>query len=165
IVGTAAARRTAMHYDRVWTNARIATLAPDRPGLGLIDDGAIATANGRIAFVGPAHALPAHAPAERIDCEGRWITPGLVDCHTHLIYGGDRLRDFELRRAGGSYVEIAQAGGGSVSTVRATRATEETALVEAALPRLDALIAEGATTVEIKSGYGLDLETELRMLR
>ncbi len=96
--------------------------------------------------------------------EGRWVTPGLVDCHTHLVYGGDRAAEFELRLTGASYEEIARAGGGIVSTVKNTRAASQDMLVEGALPRLDALLSEGATTIEIKSGYGLDLENELKML-
>ena len=99
------------------------------------------------------------------DCAGRWITPGLIDCHTHLVYGGDRAHEFELRLAGASYEEVARAGGGIVSTVKATRAAERGRAGRRALPRLDALLAEGVTTVEIKSGYGLDLATELRQLR
>ena len=153
-----------MVFETIWTNARVATLAPDEPGLGAIEGGAVAAANGRIAFVGSMRDLPAASGARQIDCEGRWITPGLIDCHTHLVYGGDRLRDFELRLGGATYAEIAEAGGGIVSTMRATRNASEASLVEGALPRLDALIAEGATTVEVKSGYGLDLETEARML-
>src|SRR5690606_33229900 len=98
-------------------------------------------------------------------CEGRWITPGLIDPHTHLIHGGDRAHEFELRLAGATYEEIARAGGGIASTVQATRALDEDGLVATALPRLDALIAEGATTVEIKSGYGLSLEHERLSLR
>ena len=101
---------------------------------------------------------------QRIDCEGRWITPGLIDCHTHLVYGGNRAHEFELRLQGASYEEIARAGGGIVSTVAATRAASEAELVASALPRLDALIAEGVTTLEIKSGYGLNTETEMRQL-
>ena len=102
--------------------------------------------------------------AERIDCAGRWITPGLIDCHTHLVFGGNRAHEFELRLQGASYEEIARAGGGIVSTVAATRAASEAELVAGALPRLDALIGEGVTTVEIKSGYGLNTETEMRQL-
>ncbi|WP_164497946.1 imidazolonepropionase [Sphingosinithalassobacter portus] len=152
-----------MRCDSLWTNARLATLAADRDGLGVIEAGAIAATDGRITWVGPAAEAP---PAARsIDCEGRWITPGLIDCHTHLIHGGDRAQEFEMRLAGASYEEIARAGGGIVSTMRATRAASEAELVTGALPRLDALIAEGATTVEVKSGYGLDLDSELRMLR
>ena len=152
-----------MRCDRVWRNARLATLAPGRPGLGEIERGAIAVRDGRIAWIG----RDADAPdcAETVDCEGRWITPGLIDPHTHLVYGGDRAREFELRLAGASYEEIARAGGGIVSTMTATRGASEDDLVAQALPRLDALIAEGATTVEVKSGYGLSLEHELKALR
>ena len=153
-----------MRFDRVWFNARLAPLAGD--GLGIIEDGAVAARDGRIAFAGRVADLPSGwDAAERIDCEGRWITPGLVDCHTHLVFGGDRAHEFELRLKGASYEEIARSGGGIVSTVKATRAASEDALVASALPRLDHLIAEGCTTVEIKSGYGLDLETEARSLR
>ncbi|WP_262028540.1 imidazolonepropionase [Microvirga sp. Mcv34] len=153
-----------MRFDRVWFNARLATLEGD--GLGIVESGAVASMDGRIAFVGPEADLPnGWDAAERIDCQGRWITPGLVDCHTHLIFGGDRAHEFELRLNGASYEEIARAGGGIVSTVKATRAASEDALVASALPRLDHLITEGCTTVEIKSGYGLDLETEARSLR
>lgn len=147
--------------DRLWTNARIATLAG--PGLGMVERGAIAAKDGRIAWIGPTNEAP--GAAETIDCEGRWITPGLVDCHTHLVHGGDRAHEFELRLQGASYEEIARAGGGIVSTMRATRAASEAELVASALPRLDALIAEGATTVEVKSGYGLSLDGERKMLR
>jgi imidazolonepropionase len=154
-----------MRFDRLWTNAQLATLVQDSPGLGVVAPGAIGERDGRIAFVGSAADLPADADAaERIDCEGRWITPGLVDCHTHLVYAGDRAREFEQLLAGASYAEIARAGGGIAATVRATRNADLGSLVESALPRLDRLIDEGVTTVEIKSGYGLDLETELRML-
>ena len=153
-----------MRFDRVWLNARLATLQDD--GLGIVENGAVASRDGRIAFAGPVRDLPTGWDAsERIDCEGRWITPGLVDCHTHLVYGGDRAHEFELRLKGASYEEIARAGGGIVSTVTATRAASEDDLVASALPRLDHLIAEGCTTIEIKSGYGLDLETEARSLR
>jgi imidazolonepropionase len=155
-----------MRFDRVWLNARLATLASHDGGLGLVENGAIAAKDGRIAFAGPADELPSGWDAvERTDCEGRWITPGLVDCHTHLVYGGDRAHEFELRLKGASYEEIARAGGGILSTVKATRAASESELVASALPRLDHLIAEGCTTIEIKSGYGLDLETEARTLR
>jgi len=153
-----------MRFDRVWFNARLATLVGD--GLGIVENGAVAAKDGRIAFAGPAQDLPNDRDAvERIDCEGRWITPGLVDCHTHLVFGGDRAHEFELRLKGASYEEIARAGGGILSTVKATRAASEDELVSGALPRLDHLIAEGCTTIEIKSGYGLDLGTEARCLR
>ncbi|NYT42187.1 imidazolonepropionase [Sphingomonas sp. R-74633] len=147
--------------DRLWTNARIATMAG--PGMGVVERGAVAAKDGRIAWVGLASEAP--AAAETIDCEGRWITPGLIDCHTHLVHGGDRAHEFELRLQGASYEEIARAGGGIVSTMRATREASEAELVASALPRLDALIAEGATTVEVKSGYGLALDDERKMLR
>lgn len=153
-----------MRCDRLWYNARLATLAAGRPGLGVVPDGLIASREGRIVYAGAASDAPALAASERIDCEGRWITPGLVDCHTHLVYAGDRAREFELRLDGATYEEIARQGGGILSTVRATRNASEEELVTSALPRLDALIAEGVTTVEIKSGYGLALEHELTQL-
>lgn len=152
-------------FDRIWRNARLATLAPSAEGVGVVEDGAIASLDGKIAFVGPAAELPADPAAETIDCDGRWITPGLIDCHTHLVYGGDRAEEFELRLTGASYEEIARRGGGIVSTVTATRAASEDDLTASALRRLDHLIGEGVTTVEVKSGYGLDLATERRMLK
>jgi imidazolonepropionase len=151
---------------RVWRNARLATLKESLPGLGIVENGAIAVRDGRIAFAGPEADLPTEfSAAETIDCEGRWITPGLIDCHTHLVHAGDRAHEFELRLAGASYEEIARAGGGIVSSVKALRAASEDDLVRQTLPRLDALIAEGVTTVELKSGYGLDTENELKSLR
>jgi len=151
----------------LWRNARIATLDPSRDGLGIIEGGAIAAKDGRIVFVGPESELPSNliAEAETIDCDGRWITPGLVDCHTHLVFGGNRAMEFEMRLNGASYEEIAKAGGGIVSSVRDTRTRSEDELFAEALPRLDTLLAEGVSTVEIKSGYGLDIDTELKMLR
>jgi imidazolonepropionase len=155
----------AERFDRIWHNARLATVRRDLPDLGVIERGVVAARDGRIAFAGAQSDFPADAnAAERIDCEGRWITPGLIDCHTHLVYGGNRAHEFELRLAGASYEEIARAGGGIVSTVAATRAASETDLITSALPRLDALIAEGVTTIEVKSGYGLNTETEMRQL-
>jgi imidazolonepropionase len=154
-----------MRVQRVWTGARIATLDPGRSGLGVIEDGAVAARDGRIAWVGPVAQMPALDAAERIDLAGRWITPGLVDSHTHLVYGGNRAHEFELRLQGASYEEVARAGGGIVSSVKATRGASQEELVASALPRLDALIAEGVTTIEIKSGYGLDTATEARQLR
>ncbi|MDH3597569.1 MAG: imidazolonepropionase [Rhodospirillales bacterium] len=154
-------------WDTIWTGGRLATMAGAAP-YGTVEDGAIAVAGGRIAWVGPAAELPGRPEdlaRERHDLGGRWVTPGLVDCHTHLVYGGDRAREFEARLEGASYEEIARAGGGIVSTVAATRAADEDALFEAARRRLSALLAEGVTTVEIKSGYGLELETELKQLR
>jgi imidazolonepropionase len=156
----------AMQFDTVWLDARLATLAPGLPGLGTVEPGAVAAKDGRIAFAGPMGKLPAGWDApNRIALDGRWVTPGLVDCHTHLVYAGDRSGEFELRLSGASYEEIARAGGGILSTVRATRAASEDDLVRATVPRLDCLLAEGVTTIEIKSGYGLDRQTEARMLR
>jgi imidazolonepropionase len=156
--------RMASHFDIIWLDARLATMAG--PGLGVVERGAVAAKDGRIAFVGAMADLPAGwDAAQRVPLDGRWITPGLIDCHTHLVYAGDRAHEFELRLAGASYEEIARAGGGIVSTVQATRAASEDALVAASLPRLDALLAEGVTTIEIKSGYGLDAENEAKQLR
>jgi imidazolonepropionase len=148
----------------VLTNALLATL--DAEGYGLIPDGALVLDGAHIRHVGSAADLPAEfAALPRQDLNGRLITPALIDCHTHLVHGGDRVREFELRLEGASYAEIARAGGGILSTVAATRGASEEALVARALPRLDALLAEGVASVEVKSGYGLDRETELRMLR
>ncbi|MDR3495134.1 MAG: imidazolonepropionase [Ancalomicrobiaceae bacterium] len=139
--------------------------APVMSGLGIIDDGAVAAKDGRIAFVGRRAELPAGEAAATVDCEGRWITPGLIDCHTHLVFAGNRADEFERRLNGTSYQEIAAAGGGIAATVRATRAATEDELIAATLPRHDRLIADGVTTVEIKSGYGLDLKSERASLR
>jgi imidazolonepropionase len=155
-----------MRFDKIWLDARLATLAPGQPGLGVVERGAVAAKDGRIAFAGPAADLPTGWDARhRVALDGRWVMPGLVDCHTHLVYAGERAHEFELRLAGASYEDIARAGGGIVSTVKATRAASEDDLVRASLPRLDRLLAEGVTTIEIKSGYGLDSKTEMRMLR
>ena len=154
-----------MRCDRVWSKARLATFAADRSGIGAIEDGVVAAQGGRIVYAGPAADAPAFEARETIDCASRWITPGLIDPHTHLVFGGDRAHEFELRLAGASYEAIARAGGGIVSTMKATRAASRADLVAAALPRLDALIAEGLTTLEIKSGYGLSLDDELKSLR
>ena len=133
---------------------------------GIVPDAAIAIAEGRIVWAGPAADLPAaYRGLPRQSLGGRLVTPGLIDCHTHLVYGGDRAREFDMRLNGAGYEEIARAGGGILSTVRATRAATEEQLLASALIRADHLIAEGVTTVEIKSGYGLDIETELKMLR
>lgn len=153
-----------MTVDHMFRNARLATMAGD--GLGLVERGALVVTGGRIAFAGPESNLPADFPdMESTDCDGRVITPGLVDCHTHLVFGGNRAREFEMRLDGASYEEIARAGGGILSTVRATRAASEDDLVASALPRLDALMGEGVTTVEIKSGYGLTVADEVKTLR
>jgi len=153
-----------MRCDRLWYNARLATMRGDLPGMGEIDGGIVASSDGRIVFAGAASDAPMFDAVERVDCEGRWITPGLIDCHTHLVHAGDRAHEFELRLDGASYEEIARAGGGIVSTMRATRAASEAELVATALSRLDTLIAEGVTTLEVKSGYGLSLDAEMRML-
>lgn len=152
---------------RVWRNARLATLAEGLAGLGVVEHGAVAARDGRIVFAGLEADLPSgfSADAEIIDCQGRWITPGLIDCHTHLVHAGNRANEFEMRLAGATYEEVARAGGGIVSSVKALRAASEAELVAQTLPRLDALIAEGVTTVEVKSGYGLDLENEAKSLR
>ena len=152
-------------WDALWTNCHAATFQPGDP-YGAIEDAAIGVEAGRIVFAGPCAALPPGAAArQRHDAGGAWATPGLIDCHTHLVFGGNRAREFEQRLLGASYADIARAGGGIWSTVRATRALDEDALVAASLPRLDALLNRGVTTVEIKSGYGLDTDTEMRMLR
>lgn len=146
-------------------NANLTTMA--EPGAyGLIEDGAIVMDGDRIVFAGPQADLPAEfAGLAAQDLGGRLVTPALIDCHTHIVAGGNRAREFEMRLKGASYEEIARAGGGIVSTVKATRAASEDALLADALPRVDALIAEGSGVIEVKSGYGLDRETELRMLR
>lgn len=152
---------------QIFKNTKIATLSPaiDHP-YGLIENGAIVVDNDFIEWVGEAEALPAeYAAVDTIDLKGRLTTPALIDCHTHLIYGGNRAREFELRLEGASYEEIARAGGGIISTVTATRSMSVEDLVQDALPRLDSLLSEGVCVVEIKSGYGLTIEDELKMLR
>jgi imidazolonepropionase len=135
-------------------------------GLGIVEDGLVACRDGDIVYAGPTMDAPAALEAlEVVDCQRRWITPGLIDCHTHLVYAGDRTHEFEQRLNGVSYEAIARAGGGIRSTMHATRAASEAELVASALPRLDALLAEGVTTIEIKSGYGLALEHERKQLR
>lgn len=150
-------------FDVLITGAHLATMAGDAP-YGALRDGALAINGDRIAWIGAARELTSAAAARRLDAGGRWLTPGLVDCHTHLVYAGNRADEFEARQCGASYAEIAQRGGGIVATVRATRAAALEDLVRASRPRIEALAAEGVTTVEIKSGYGLDTATELRML-
>ena len=158
----------AANWDILWTNARVATMVAGDTPYGLIEAGAVAVAGGEIAWVGSAADAPddaVRACPRVVDCAGQLVTPGLIDCHTHLVYGGNRAREFEMRLEGASYEDISRAGGGINSTVRETRAADEDALVAAALPRLRRLMADGVTTIEIKSGYGLDTETELKMLR
>jgi imidazolonepropionase len=155
--------------DRVWINANLATMDPAVAApYGTMPGHAIGVRTGKIAFMAPMDAIPEikNIPAaEIIDARGGWITPGWIDCHTHLVYGGNRSREIERRWSGVSYEEIARAGGGILATVRATRALDASQLFDASLPRLDALVREGATTVEIKSGYGLTFDDEMKMLR
>lgn len=154
-----------MTWDTLLLNAELATFAIDAP-YGLISDGAIALRDGRIAWIGKCADLPANAAAkDTVDLDGALVTPGLVDCHTHLVFGGDRAHEFDLRLNGATYEEIARAGGGIASTVNATRAADNAKLLAQSLPRAHALLADGVTTLEIKSGYGLELETERRMLQ
>ncbi|PWE18502.1 imidazolonepropionase [Marinicauda salina] len=155
-------------WDALWTDLDAATMAPDiDAAYGAIPDAAIGIADGRIAWIGPRAELPGAPESlahETVSLGGAWVTPALVDCHTHLVFGGDRIGEFEKRLEGASYEEIARAGGGIKSTVAATRAASLDELVEAAIPRLEALKRGGVATVEIKSGYGLDVDTEIRML-
>ncbi len=157
-----------MDWDALWINANLATMTAGGEPYGAVSDGALAVEGGRIAWVGPRAALP-DAPercAGRLhDAGGRWITPGLIDCHTHLVFGGDRAGEFELRLGGAGYEEVARAGGGILSTVAATRAAGEEELMLRASRRLERLRVEGVTTLEVKSGYGLDTATEAKMLR
>ncbi|WFU08698.1 imidazolonepropionase [Rhizobium sp. CB3090] len=151
--------------SRLWRNARLATLQGERPGLGIVEKGAILTRGSRIVFAGNESDAPEAGDAEVVDLGGRWVTPGLIDCHTHIVHGGNRAREFEMRLQGASYEEIARAGGGIVSSVKATRALSVNDLIATALPRLETLLAEGVTTIEVKSGYGLSVESELKMLQ
>ena len=154
-------------WDVLLTGATLATFASDAP-FGLIPDGALAMRDGRIAWVGARAELrepPDALASEVIELDGRLITPGLIDCHTHLVFGGHRAHEFDLRLNGASYGQIAAAGGGIVSTVTATRSADEASLLDTALARAEALLADGVTTLEIKSGYGLALDDERKMLR
>ena len=153
--------------DSLWVNVHLATMTQEVP-YGAIEDGALAVSGSKIAWVGQRKALPPEIESRACkvhDGKGAWITPGLIDCHTHLVYAGNRAREFELRLEGATYEEIARQGGGILSTVTATRTANEEALFRQSVPRLVALMSEGVTTIEVKSGYGLDLETEVRMLR
>ncbi len=157
-----------MKWDHLWINARLATMRTGTSPYGTVEGAALGEKDGRIVFAAPMRDLPGKPDelSSRVtNANNQWITPGLIDCHTHLVFGGNRAVEFELRRNGASYEDISRAGGGIMSTVRATRAAGDQSLFEQSRARLLALQAEGVTTVEIKSGYGLDLETELRMLR
>ncbi len=150
-----------MKCDRIWNHARLLTMINPSS----VENGLIACRDGRIIYAGSASEAPAFDAPDIINCEGRWITPGLIDCHTHMVYAGNRAEEFEQRLAGVSYEAIARGGGGIISTMTATRAASDAELTAASLPRLDALMSEGVTTVEIKSGYGLSLDAEMKMLR
>ena len=151
-------------WDLLITDANIATMRSGAGAYGAIEHAALAIAAGRIAWVGPMSELPANGAAETRNIHGRWLSPALIDCHTHLLFAGDRAGEFEQRLNGASYEEIARAGGGIRSTVRATRRADKSLLIDSARPRIDALVQEGVATIEVKSGYGLDLDTELAML-
>ena len=154
-----------MSFSILYNNVQIATMTSDKP-YGLIENGAVVISDGLIQWVGPEKELPVEFNTlQEKDLKGRLLTPALIDCHTHLVYGGSRATEFELRLNGASYEEIARNGGGILSTVTATRDATEEELFTQSLPRFDALLAEGVGTVEIKSGYGLDLKTEIKMLR
>ncbi|MEY4579388.1 MAG: hypothetical protein RL701_4091 [Pseudomonadota bacterium] len=158
--------QAAMRCDRVWRNARVLSFADATldPALRELPDALVACRDGRIVYVGARASAPTLAADETIDCAGRLITPGLIDCHTHLVHAGDRAHEFERRLNGESYAAIARSGGGILSTVNATRAASAAQLLAETLPRLDALLREGVTTVEVKSGYGLSLEHERKQL-
>jgi imidazolonepropionase len=155
-------------WDQLWVDVHLATMRPGGTPYGAIERAALAATGDRIAWLGPMSELPGspRALAKVVhEGRGRWMTPGLIDCHTHLVFGGDRAREFELRLGGATYEQIARAGGGIVSTVKATREASEEALLASARERLEGLLADGVTTIEIKSGYGLNTECELKMLR
>jgi imidazolonepropionase len=147
----------------LFSNLKLATMAQGQP-YGLIEDGAVLVEDGRIAWAGQRSDAPKDKAGKTVDCGGRLLTPGLIDCHTHLVYGGNRANEFEMRLNGVAYADIAKAGGGILSTVRATREATRDELVQSASTRLESLLREGVTTIEIKSGYGLDVETEIKML-
>ena len=163
MTGTTMGAPTGSDVDLLFVNARLATMAGG--GYGIVEDGVLAVEAGRIAWAGPRARAPAFAAARVHDCGGLWLTPGLIDCHTHVVHAGNRSDEWEARLNGATYEDIARAGGGIMATVRATRAAGEDELLHQSLPRIRALLAEGVTTLEIKSGYGLDLETEAKMLR
>jgi imidazolonepropionase len=152
-------------WDILLTDTRIATMQDGEPDYGVVNGpAAIAISDGHIVWVGKQSDLPKYRATNERSMAGRWMTPALIDCHTHLVFGGDRAAEFEQRLRGASYEDIARAGGGIMSTVRATREASADEMFDAALPRVNALASEGVATVEIKSGYGLDCETEIRML-
>jgi imidazolonepropionase len=153
------------NYDRLLTDCHAATMTAGGAPYGAIRDAAVAIHDGEIVWVGPEAERPKGKPGRIDRLDGRWITPGLIDCHTHLVFGGNRADEFEMRLKGATYEEIARAGGGIVSTVRQTRAASEDDLFASAMSRLEGLKRDGVTTVEIKSGYGLELDSELKMLR
>ncbi len=152
-------------WDLLLTNTRIATMQESDVAYGVIENGALGVAEGKIAWVGPESELPSGINCKTLSLHDRWLTPALIDCHTHVVFGGNRAEEFEQRLMGVSYQEIAKAGGGILSTVNATRSASSNELANSAAVRLHALAREGVATVEIKSGYGLDVETELKMLR
>lgn len=152
-------------WDLMLSNARIATMQSDAGAYGVIEQGAVGIAEGRIAWIGPESEKPARIDCKTLSLNGRWLTPALIDCHTHLVFAGDRAREFEQRLLGVSYEEIARAGGGILSTVAATRRASRDELANSAALRMHALSREGVSTLEIKSGYGLDVDNELKMLR
>lgn len=151
-------------WDLLLTDVHLATMSDGAGPYGIVEDGALAVSDGKIAWVGPASQLPANSSSVSRSLEGRWLTPALIDCHTHLVFAGNRAAEFEQRLQGMSYEDISRAGGGIMSTVNATRAASNDELLGATATRLNSLMREGVATVEIKSGYGLNLETELRML-
>jgi imidazolonepropionase len=151
-------------YDTVLTNVHIATMHGDEP-YGAIPHAAVAVKDGLIAALGPAHAVPVEHADRVFDLGGRWLTPGLIDCHTHIVYAGNRANEFEMRLQGATYEDIARSGGGIRATMAATRTASEQELFDTAIPRIRRLLQEGVTSIEIKSGYGLDETTEVRMLR
>ena len=151
-------------WDLLITDARIATMRADAADYGIVDDAAIAISDGKIAWLGASADKPQRSAEEERSVAGRWLTPALIDCHTHLVFGGDRAHEFEQRLRGASYEDIAAAGGGILSTVEATRKAGIDRLYDDALHRLRQLAASGVATVEIKSGYGLDVANELKML-
>lgn len=158
---------TTQQWQTLWINVNLATMSDGSNSYGAIENGALAIANGKIAWLGTMSDLSAseYKAEQVIDGKGAWLTPGLVDCHTHLVFGGNRANEFEMRLEGKSYQEIANAGGGIVSTVTATRAASESELFQSAFKRLAAMHQQGVTTIEIKSGYGLDSENEIKMLQ